>query len=292
MILITGATGNTGSLVVRNLAKKFAPDSIVALVRPQSDIRELTSLGVQTYACDLSIPSSYLPIVEKGATFVGISNLRHSDEMLPHLVNAKIARAHCVTTTAVFSGYHSYSALYRQIEERLLDVDIPVSLLRPSMIYGNDRDHNMKKLIRILHRTPVFPVFGEGKTLMQPVFVEDLASGITTAVERNVTGTYNLAGPKALTYNEILSEVATALDRWVRFVHVNHRIGAALVDKLQHIPKFPIQHEQVMRLLEDKAFDISRSVNDLDYTPRSFADGIQQEIPLVLSKATRRVNQL
>jgi NAD(P)H dehydrogenase (quinone) len=134
MILITGATGNTGSLVVRNLAKKFPPDSIVALVRPQSDIRELTSLGVQTHACDLSIPSSYLPIVEKGSTFVGISNLRHSDEMLPHLVNAKIARAHCVTTTTVFSGYHSYSALYRQIEERLLDVDIPVSLLRPSMI--------------------------------------------------------------------------------------------------------------------------------------------------------------
>lgn len=290
MILITGATGNTGSFVVRKLACKIPAGSIVALVRPESNTRELVALGIQTHECDVSVPSTYLPVVEKGATFVGIANLRHSDKMLPHLVEAGIARAHCVTTTAVFSSYHSYSALYRQIEERLLDNDIPVSLLRPSMIYGNDRDHNMKKLIRVLNRTPVFPVFGDGTALMQPVHVEDLATGIATAIDRNATGPYDLAGPLPLTYNDILLEVASALDRKVRILHVNHRLAAAAVDKLQHLPKFPIKHEQVMRLQEDKAFDISRAVAELDYAPCSFADGIRQEVAQLINQPPARVH--
>jgi nucleoside-diphosphate-sugar epimerase len=282
MILITGATGNTGSRVARRLAERAGPDTMLALVRPESDISELTESGILSHRCDFDVPSSYVPVVHAGDTFVGISNLRHCDAMLPYLVEAGVARAHCVTTTAVFSSFHSYGAHYREIEERLRALPIPVSLLRPSMIYGNRHDHNMKRLIRMLVRTPVFPVFGDGDALMQPVHVDDLAGGIATAIERDAVGAYNLAGPAAITYNEILSEIAGALGRDVRLVHLNHRAVARLVKVLQYLPGFPVRQVQVMRLTEDKAFDISDAVRDLEFRPRSFATGIREEIADVL----------
>lgn len=278
MILITGATGNTGSFVAERLAGSFGASAITAFVRGDSDADALDALGVHVHRCDLGDPDSYLEVVQPGDIFVGISNLRHSDQMLPHLVAAGISRAHCITTTAVFSGFHSYSQLYREIEDRLRSAAVPVSLLRPSMIYGNERDHNMHRLIAVMRRSPIYPVFGDGASLMQPVFVEDLAGGIAAAVERGVAGEYNLAGPTALSYEAILREINAALGRHVRLVHLSHGVAAGMVKILERVPGFPIRHEQVMRLAEDKAFDISAATRDLDYRPRSFADGIRQEI--------------
>lgn len=277
-LVITGATGNTGSFAARRLVTMREPQSILALVRDKSDTSELASLGIRTHACDYSDPQTYLSAIPEDAAFLGISNIRHCDMMVPPLVEHGLTRFFCVTTTGVFSHYHSYSKLYKEIEAKLTALPVRMTLLRPSMIYGNLRDHNMKRLIRFLDRTPVFPVFGPGTALMQPVFVEDLADGIVAAVERDVTGAYNLAGPEALTYNEILRQVTGALGKTVRLVHIPHGLAARIVNVAENVPGFPVKHEQVMRLLEDKAFDIADAARDLDFRPRPFADGIATEV--------------
>lgn len=251
---------------------------VVALVRPTSNHSVLQGLGIAVHECDLESPDTYRDVVTSGSIFVEMANLRHADRMLPHMIEGGIAHAFCVTTTAVFSSFHSYVQLYRDIEARLLSQPIPVALLRPSMIYGNQRDHNMHKLIGYLERFPVFPVFGPGTALMQPVFVDDLAEGIVAAIRNRVKGPFNLAGPAPLTYNELLREVSDALDKNVRLVHVNHSLVSRMVRLLENVPGFPIRHEQVMRLLEDKAFDISESRKHLGYAPRPFSEGVREEI--------------
>jgi nucleoside-diphosphate-sugar epimerase len=277
-IVITGATGNTGSYVVNQLTYAGWGGQVLALVQPTSSIQQLHEQGVRTHVCDLGKPETYLPVIEPGAVFVGIANLRFSDSMLPHLKEQGVQHAFCVTTTAVFSSFHSYSRLYREIEARMKSIDMPVTILRPSMIYGNGRDHNMHRLISFIERAPVFPVFGPGTALMQPVHVEDLATGIVSAVQMRATGEYNLAGPEALTYNDVLNQVAEALGKKLRLAHLNHGVAARIVKALERVPGFPIKHEQVMRLLEDKAFDISRSVDMLNYQPRTFREGIRQQV--------------
>ena len=264
--------------MIRRFAAMESPPAMLALVRKGSDTGELKSLGVATHECDFSDPDTYLEQFPTGATFVGLSNLRHCDSMMPHLVRKEVARCFCVTTTAVFSSFHSYANLYVEIEDRLRSAPIPMTLLRPSMIYGNARDHNMSKLVRTLDRLPVFPVFGSGTALMQPVYVDDLVDGIVAAVRRNAIGEFNLAGPTPLSYNDLLATVSSALGRKVPLIHVNHGLAARLVSALERVPGFPIKHEQVMRLLEDKAFDISSSVRQLGYTPRNFDVGIAQQV--------------
>lgn len=278
VIIITGATGNTGSRVARRLVESQPGERVVALVRPESDTRVIETLGIRVHRCDLQAPETYLPVVEAGAVFVETANLRFARAMAPPLVDAGVARAYCVTTTAVYSRFHSYASMYRDIERELTALPVPVTLLRPSMIYGNVQDHNMHKLIDVMRRSPLFPVFGPGVALMQPVFVDDLAAGIAGAVERGAVGTYDLAGPEPLSYNDVLMTVAEILGRKIRLIHINHNIAAAVVGMLQHVPGFPVTHEQVMRLLEDKAFDISASRTALGFAPRSFRDGITLEI--------------
>jgi nucleoside-diphosphate-sugar epimerase len=277
-LIVTGATGNTGMAVIQKLVRQDSTYEIVALVRRSSDTSRLERLGVSIHVCDLDQPETYTDVVTPGSLFLGIANLRFSDRMLPHLISAGISHAFCVTTTAVYSSYHSHVQLYREIEARLLSQPVPVAVLRPSMIYGNERDHNMHKLVNVMRRTPIFPVFGHGKALMQPVFVDDLADGIVKAIDQRVRGPFNLAGPEPITYNDLLAEVASSLKKDVRLIHIDHKLAAAGVRLFQRIPGFPVKHEQVMRLVEDKAFDISDSQEQLGYQPRSFQEGIRKQI--------------
>jgi nucleoside-diphosphate-sugar epimerase len=277
-VLMTGATGNTGSFVVNLLRQRHPQLEVVALVRPGRDVSALRTSGLSTLELDFQQPQILFPHLRSSDVLLSIANLRFARTLLPVFAQAGARRAFCVTTTAVFSTFHSYSALYREIESELQTHGVDVTLLRPSMIYGNERDYNMHKLLRVLSKTPVFPVFGSGEALMQPVHVEDLAAGIVAALERDAGGAFNLAGPTGISYNRVLRDCVEALGRKVAFMRVPHGGVAALVKILQGIPGFPVQHEQVMRLLEDKAFDIEPARQQLAYSPRDFRVGIQDEV--------------
>ncbi|UQN09561.1 hypothetical protein [Deinococcus sp. QL22] len=145
------------------------------------------------------------------------------------------------------------------------------------MIYGNERDHNMHKLLRLVAKVPIYPVFGSGRALMQPVHVEDLAHGIAQAVIQDARGEFNLAGPEALPYRQIVDEAFHAVGRRGLMIFIPVRPVAAVVGLLQRVPRFPLKQEQIIRLQEDKAFDISAAQRELAYTPRMFFSGIAQE---------------
>lgn len=274
---MTGATGNTGLLTLRRLQALQPGQPVLALVRPSTNTAALRELGVPWHVCDLDDPATYLDVARPGDVLLETANLRHARRMLPALAGAGVTRAFCVTTTGVFSRHHSYSALYREIEEEMRRGPVEVTILRPSMIYGNERDHNMHRLLRLIARVPVYPVFGAGRALMQPVHVEDLAEGVAQAVVRDARGEFNLAGPEALPYRQIVDEAFRAVGRRGVMLFVPVRPVAAVVGVLGRVPRFPVKHEQVIRLQEDKAFEIGPAVRELGYAPRPFALGIAQE---------------
>jgi NADH dehydrogenase len=115
---------------------------------------------------------------------------------------------------------------------------------------------------------------------MQPVYVDDLAAAIVAAIDepRTENEDYNLAGPTALPFHQIVHTIAAQLGRRVRLVSVSGKQGARIARWAGRLPGFPITEEQVLRLLEDKAFDIGKARKDLQYDPRSFAEGIAAEI--------------
>jgi uncharacterized protein YbjT (DUF2867 family) len=147
------------------------------------------------------------------------------------------------------------------------------------MIYGDPGDRNLSRLLALLRRVPVLPVPG-GSHLQQPVHAADVADAVLAAAKRpRAAGhTYDLAGPEALTFNELLRTSARAVASRTRFVPVPLPPVIAAARGYELLSRNPkIRVEQLRRLAEDKAFAIDDAVRDLGYAPRSFADGIRAE---------------
>jgi uncharacterized protein YbjT (DUF2867 family) len=56
------------------------------------------------------------------------------------------------------------------------------ALVRPSVMFGPD-DRFLTSLARLLRILPVYPLFGRGRTRLQPVHVEDVSEAIVRLVE-------------------------------------------------------------------------------------------------------------
>ena len=279
-LFFSGATSDTGNRVLRRLVDKFGKDSITSLVRPASDTRYLESLGVKMVVGDVTEPDAIKPYLNASVTYLDMTHPKHYHKSLDAIVEAGVKRAYFVTTTGIFSKYNHCSEIYKINEAKIRASGIVYTILRPSMIYGSLRDKNMHKLIKFLYRYPMFPLFGAGRSLMQPVYVEDLATGIVSTIANYKTAyqEYNLAGPKGITYLNIVEIILAKLNRKVVKVNIDTSLAAFMVHYLQNIPAFPITEEQVLRLQEDKVFDISKAASELGYSPRDFEQGISLEI--------------
>jgi nucleoside-diphosphate-sugar epimerase len=139
----------------------------------------------------------------------------------------------------------------------------------------------MHKLLRFLDRFPVFPIFGSGENLWQPVYYEDLASGLYAALMKPGTEsqTYDLPGARPLTYLDLVRAAAGSLGKRVRIVRIPAepvRRGLLAAERLR-LP-LPVSSEQVLRLREDKAYPYGKAREELGYAPRTFNEGIALEI--------------
>ena len=155
------------------------------------------------------------------------------------------------------------------------------TILRPTMIYGSPRDRNMWRLIRFMRISPVIPVFGDGKSLQQPVYVGDVAQAVIRCLSMYITicKTFNLSGKRPLTYNEVIDTIARPMKKQIGKIHLPSRLIVSLLRGFERIRiPFPIKAEQVLRLNEDKAFSYAEAQRDFDYNPLSFEDGIKLEL--------------
>ena len=185
-----------------------------------------------------------------------------------------------VSSTSAHSRFPFRSAPRLTNEALLPGSGLRWTVVRPSMIYGSELDHNMHKLLRFLDRSPVFPLFGSGENLWQPVYYEDLARGLYAALTRPGTEgeTYDLPGKRSLRYVDLVRTAAGALGKKVRIIRVPAepvRRGLLVSEKLK-VP-LPIKSEQVLRLREDKAYPYEKAREELGYHPRSFEEGIALE---------------
>ncbi len=276
--LLIGGTGFLGSYVAARLA---GPD-LVALVRPTSD-RAVLPPDVATRSGDLDDLASLDRMLEgvDGVVYCASMGFGHVPPLVRRLEAAGVRRAVFVSTTAIFTTLPARSRAPRLAAEAAVQRSrLAWTILRPTMIYGSGRDRNISRLLRLLRRSPVFPVFGDGRALHQPIFVEDLADAVVSALgsQPAVGRTYDLAGAQPLPYADLLRAAARAVGRDVRLVHVPLGLalfGARLARRLP-LP-MPITPEQVLRLAEDKAFDYSAAVRDLGFRTRTFEEGVRIE---------------
>ena len=88
------------------------------------------------------------------------------------------------------------------------------TILRNSVVFGPN-DMMFNRMADIACKAPFFPLVGNGKARVQPVFVGDVAKAAAAALARpdSAKSVFELGGPRIYTYREIAALVLREIDR-------------------------------------------------------------------------------
>ncbi|MDJ1088754.1 NAD-dependent epimerase/dehydratase family protein [Macrococcoides caseolyticum] len=286
-LLITGATGHTGNFFLEQLNNNPKNvNEIICTVRETTNtdnLKKFNNLNIKTVVGNLKDDHYINEITKDIDVIINIANIRFSEILAKYGKMNNVKWLIGIHTTGRYSKFKSASAEYISIEDNLLkNKDLDLTILRPTMIYGSTKDHNMSKLIKFLDKTPVFPIFGDGKNLLQPVRAQDLGKAIYDVLfsyEKCKNKEYNLSGKNEIEYIDILKIISNQLNKRIIFIKLPIKLCYIIaVIGERFIPKFPIKAEQVLRMQEDKIYSHQEAKDDFEYNPLEFEQGIKDEV--------------
>jgi len=147
-------------------------------------------------------------------------------------------------------------------------------VIRPAAIYGpGDPERFFMIFKRVAKGT--FPMFGSGRTLYHPLYIDNLVDAFLRCLPRGVGNgrEYLIADAEHYAIEDIVRAVARALDRPVRIPHypvlpvvIAGHVCEKLCKPFGITP--PIFPRRVDWYRQNRAFDISRARRELGYEPR------------------------
>ena len=226
MLLLTGATGQVGSALLRRLVDEGT--DVRCLVR---DPRRLGSqrVRVQIALGDLTDPPSFRNALRGIDTVVHLAaSIRDqpggSIEELNGIATWRIVRAaqHAGVGRFVFFSALDASTYHRTrfhrakalAEQALRETDLDWTVFAPSIVYAPGDE--WLTLLERLALLPVMPMSGMGRARYQPIWAEDAAACVLGALRdapASERQRYELAGPETLTHTEIVRLVLDSLHR-------------------------------------------------------------------------------
>lgn len=236
MILITGGTGFIGKALIRQLNEMGELPRV--LIRPSRESPDLLKgLPTEVALSSLSDPRGLR------AAMVGVDTVYHlaSGERQgtrANLHQIDILGTQAVVSTARDAGvkrlfYLSHlgadrGSAYPMLkakgiaEEFVRRSGIDFTIIRSAVVFGPG-DRLTTGLASILRTLPsIFLVPGDGKSLLQPLWVEDLATCLAWALEDKETRNrmVEIGGPEYLTFTQVVEQVMAATGKRRRLVNV------------------------------------------------------------------------
>jgi len=279
-VLLTGATGLLGFELLKLLISEG--HEARCLVRTDSsNVSRLDGEGAEILRGDAADEEALCRALRGADALLHVAGIEYAPSVVGAARRAGLERLVVVGSTSAHSSFEFRSAPKKRMEGVVRASGLDWTIVRPTMIYGSERDKNVHRLLRFLDRSPVFPIFGPGTNLWQPVYHEDCARGVYEALVRPAAAgrSYDLPGASPLPYATLVETAARALGREPRLVRLS--LGpirrALLLAETLRLP-LPIKSEQVLRLREDKAYPHDEARRDLDYAPRPFERGVALEV--------------
>ena len=152
----------------------------------------------------------------------------------------------------------------KYISENLLNS----SIVRPGVIIGGG-DNFLKNLLPIFKISFFIPIFGTGKSIFQPVFIDDVSLGVNQIIQNRKSGNYiyEFFGPRLFTYRNFYSLIARNLGVSRFLVPIPFIIAKIIVFILEKTPFSIINMEQLKLFTKDSIASKShKKLLDLNVT--------------------------
>lgn len=312
-ILLTGGTGFIGSPLVESLAKDG--HKIICIVRNTSKLDKIRQLPVSLYEADLTDKKSLgnLPVnidfVYHLAAHVAFSTV--SKKALEEMTNANVRATENLFLAVVeknpnlqkfihFSSLASVGfqrgrvvdnsakaapdTLYGKTKyesevviKKLAEAhDIPLVILRPSLVYGkNDFTSDFLKSVRLINKG-VFPIFGSGGNIMSPfIFGDDLITIAKKFMNSQQNGCFICANDEKFTVNYFVSTISEKLGKKFGGFRIPIWLGQSVIFPIELLCKVtnreaPLNRRRVQDLSVDRMFnDIHKDLDEaINYYPK------------------------
>lgn len=293
-VYLTGGTGFIGSYVLRELTRSghqvrcLVRDKPRGLAVESDDVEQVDgsvteprSLRGTMSGCDAVIHLVGI-IGEKpsrGVTYEAV-HYEGTKALVNEAVDGGVSHfVHMSANNARPDGVSRYQTSKWKAEEYVKNADFDHwTIFRPSTVFGDPGPDNPEFAVRIARQLirpfPVLPIFGDGKFLMQPVSVEEVAAAFVQALTREVARgkSYCAAGKERLTFVEMLDVITEAVGH-VRKPKIRQPIAfaRAIVHTVGRTGLLPISPDEFEMLVEGNTCDSAAFYRDFDLTFKPFS---------------------
>lgn len=213
-ILVTGATGNVGSEVIKAIADK---SNVYAADWKPEKVREMFGETVHAVEFDFARPETFAPALA-GVSKVFLMRPPHISDIKTYIAPAidamKAAGVQQIVFLSLMGVEKNHFVPHYEVEQLILKSGIPYTFLRPSFFMQNLSTTHRQE-IREWHEIPV-PA-GKGKTSF--IDVRDIAAVAAKALTEpgHENKAYTLTGREALSYGEVAQIMTEELGVPVRY---------------------------------------------------------------------------
>jgi NADH dehydrogenase len=161
-------------------------------------------------------------------------------------------------------------------EAAIRETGMEHALLRPSWIYGPG-DRSMNRFVFFCRRLPLVPVIGDGKTRVDPIFVEDVARCVAEAARREDAKdkVLELGGPERLTMDEIIRSVQRVLRRRRPLLHHPAPLMKLLVRPMALLPEPILSPGAIDFMLQEVELDPKPAMEYFGFAFRRLEEGLR-----------------
>lgn len=155
--------------------------------------------------------------------------------------SAGIPLIHMSSLNADIHSSVSYAKTKAQGEQAVQAAHKNAIIMRPSVIFGPE-DSFFNKFADMSRFTWVLPMFGGGKTKLQPVYVGDIAEFVIRSLEGKVAPgkVYELGGKEVLSFRHAMEEMLKVILRKKVLLSVPFSVGTVMEGIFGLIGKLPM----------------------------------------------------
>jgi nucleoside-diphosphate-sugar epimerase len=307
--LVTGAGGFIGAHLVRYLAARGWGVRAID-VHPVSgapageveyricDIRDSAALSAALDGVDyvFNLASVHLDVHASFEQFQSV-NVHALERLVEMSAGARVRRFVQVSSVGVYghvasppaqedaplnpeNEYERTKAAGEEVARRAARrCGVDLVIVRPSWVYGSGCPRTAK-LLRSLRKGRFFYI-GRGDNLRHPIYIDDFLEGVELAARgpSTIAGeTFNLAGPRWMTVEEMVSQFADALGVRPPTLHAPRWFGLAVGWAAEQVSAVvgaepPISRRTLAFFENDNAFDISAARSSFGFNPRTELPG-------------------
>ncbi|MDB4894919.1 MAG: putative NADH-ubiquinone oxidoreductase [Firmicutes bacterium] len=293
MVLVAGGSGFIGSHIVRRLAEKGhqvvvmsrhperakgrVPAGVTFRTGDVSDPASLRSAmaGIDVVVAAVQFPNHPVEKPTKGYTYVKVDG-EGTTSLVAAASAAGVKRFIYIGGAGTRPGQTApWFQGKLMAEQAVRESGIPYTIFRPSWVYGPD-DRTLNKFAAFARLLPFIPVIGNGRTRVQPVFVDDVAEAVAAsiAMEKAAGQVYEIGGPQELTMDEIIRTMLKAMGRQRPLVHHPAWFMKLVTAPMTLLPTPPLSPAGVDFVLMEEPVDNSALLRDLNIRLTPLSEGL------------------